>query len=116
MFYSFYINCMLLFCMSLFSNKKHILFVQYSTVYSCFFIISIFSHNTIKIILCAFSDNGPYSLKSSNNDLQCNNNNKTINVNIDRSNLKLKLLHELRMEVLNKRLEQIMYHNRNQGK
>lgn len=64
----------------------------------------------------AFSDNGPYSLKILNNDLQCNKSNKRINVNIDRSNLKLKLLHELRMEVLNKRLEQIMYHNRNQGK
>lgn len=55
-------------------------------------------------------------MKSLNNDLPCNNNNKKINVNIDRSSLKPKLLHKLQMEVLNKRLEQIMYHNRNQGK
>lgn len=63
-----------------------------------------------------FSDNTPYSMKSLNNDLPCNNNNKRININIDRSSLKLKLLYELQMEVLNKRLEQIMYHNRYQGK
>lgn len=63
-----------------------------------------------------FSDNGQYSLNSWNYDLQCNNTNKILNVNIDRSNLKLKLLYELRMEVLNKRLQQIMYHNRNRRK
>jgi len=59
-----------------------------------------------------FSDNnGRNSLNTWNNDLQCNNSNNRLNVNIDRSNLKLKLLYELRMEVLNKRLEQIMYHS-----
>jgi len=63
-----------------------------------------------------FSDNGQYSSNSWNYDLQCNDTNKTLNVNIDRSNLKLKLLYELRMEMLNKRLEQIMYHSRNRKK
>lgn len=63
-----------------------------------------------------FSDIGPYSLKSWNNDLPHNNRNKRLNINIDHSNLKLKLLYELRMEVLNKQLEQIMYQSRHQEK
>jgi len=50
-----------------------------------------------------FSDNEPYS-------------NKRLNINIYRSNLKLKLSYEHRMQVLNKQLEQIMYHSRNQEK
>lgn len=66
-----------------------------------------------------FSDNGPYFLNSSNswyNDLQCNNSNKWLNVNTDHSNLKVKSLYELRMKVLNKRLEQLMFNSRYPGK
>lgn len=61
----------------------------------------------IKIKFYAFSDVGLYLLNSWNSNLQWNTSDKGPNI-IDRSNLKLKLLHESRMEELNKRLKQIL--------